>query len=131
MLKNCDAGLIIGDLKLFELASEVEIYDLGRGWHDLTGLPFVYAGWLAREESISQEMVEILTKAKTWGLERLEELARIWSEKWNLSFEMSHDYLFNVMNYNLSPEQFLGLTLYQQKCFEHNLLPELIPIRGF
>ena len=44
MLDQFDAGLIIGDLKLFDLHPHTTVYDLGKGWKDLTGLPFVYAG---------------------------------------------------------------------------------------
>lgn len=129
MLASYDAGLIIGDLKLFDLTPGTTVFDLGKGWRDLTGLPFVYAGWLAREDSATPEMVSILDRAKAWGLARLEDLAVKWSEKLDLPFDRCHDYLLNVMNYDLTPEQMEGLRLYQQKCYALRLLPELFPIR--
>ncbi len=129
MLAQCDAGLIIGDLKLFDLMPGTVVYDLGQGWHDLTGLPFVYACWLAREDRISEEMTQILTAAKKWGLSRLEELAVKWSAILNLPLDRCLDYLIHVMNYDLTPEQMEGLRLYQQKCFAHGLIPALHPLR--
>ncbi len=129
MLSQFDAGLIIGDLNLFELPENVQVYDLGQGWHDLTGLPFVYAAWLARTDRISPEMTPILETAKTWGLAHLEELAVKWAAKWNLPVDRSCDYLLNVMNYDLTPEQWQGLNLYHQKCFTHGLIPEIFPLK--
>ena len=80
MLAQCDAGLIIGDLKLFDLMPGTTVYDLGQGWRDLTGLPFVYACWLAREDRANPNMTHVLSAAKTWGLARLEELAAKWAD---------------------------------------------------
>ena len=48
MLDACDAGLLIGDLKLFDFHDGTQEYDLGQDWLELTGLPFVYAAWQAR-----------------------------------------------------------------------------------
>lgn len=122
MLHTCDAGLIIGDLKLFALHAETTVYDLGQGWFDLTGLPFVYAGWLARTDRVSPEMASILNRAKTWGLERLEPLAAKWAERMNLPLDRSRDYLLNIMNYDLTPDQRHGLETFRQKCLRHGLL---------
>ena len=122
MLAENDAGLIIGDLKLFDLMPGTVVYDLGQGWQDLTGLPFVYAGWLARREAVSDEMANALHRAKRWGLERLETLAEKWAAQMNLPLDRSRDYLLNVMNYDLTPEQRNGLKLYREKCAAHGLL---------
>ena len=35
----------------------LNIYDLGELWHTYTGLPFVYALWLIRKESIDKRML--------------------------------------------------------------------------
>lgn len=129
MLESCDAGLIIGDLKLFDLLPEVTVYDLGQGWQDLTRLPFVYAAWAAREDRVSTELAEALQTAKVWGVARREALATQWAERMSLPLERAQDYLVCVMNYDLSAEHLEGLRCYQQKCFEHGLLEALLPLR--
>ena len=128
MLAENDAGLIIGDLKLFDLMPETTVYDLGQGWRDLTGLPFVYAGWLARRDRVSDAMQAALHQAKAWGLARLETLADAWAAKLDLPLDRSRDYLLNVMNYDLTPEQMRGLHAYQEKCAAHGLLAPSAPI---
>ena len=124
MLHTCDAGLIIGDLKLFALHGQTTVYDLGQGWFDLTGLPFVYAGWLARTDRATPEMAAVLDRAKAWGLDRLEELAAKWAERMDLPLDRSRDYLLNVMNYDLTPDQRHGLDTFRRKCREHGLVSD-------
>lgn len=129
MLSACDAGLLIGDLNLFDHLPDLHIYDLGEGWQNLTSLPFVYAGWLAREEAVSPAMTDLLTEAKAWGLARLETLAAKWAERMSLPLDLCRNYLLEVMNYDLSPLQQEGLQLYQRKCFAHGLIDSLLPLR--
>jgi chorismate dehydratase len=122
MLAACDAGLIIGDLKLFDLHPDTRVYDLGRGWQELTGLPFVYAAWLARQDRVSPELTEALTRAKAWGVARREELASTWAEILELPLDLCRDYLLNVMDYDLSPRHLEGMRLFRRKCLEHGLI---------
>ena len=62
-----DAVLLIGDSALKHLGSTEYCVDLGEVWHKLTGLPFVYACWVAREETDLGEVPQILLEAKTRG----------------------------------------------------------------
>ncbi len=128
MLAKYDAGLLIGDLKLFDLRPNTIVYDLGQGWKDLTGMPFVYAGWLAREDRASAEMASLLATAKEWGVRHLEALAVKWAGRMDLPVERCRDYFFNVMNYDLMPEQLEALQCFQRKCFEHGLVPAIHPL---
>jgi chorismate dehydratase len=129
MLAENDAALIIGDLKLFDLLPGTTVFDLGQGWLDLTGLPFVYACWLAREDRVTPELVLTLERARAWGLDRLEELAVTWSERMGLPLDRCRDYLTQVMNYDLTAEQIEGLRLFQTKCQQHGLIRDLLPLR--
>jgi chorismate dehydratase len=128
MLQQYDAGLIIGDLKLFDLRPDTTVYDLGQGWKELTGLPFVYAGWLAREDRVCAQMANALTSARDWGLENLEALALKWSARMNLPLDRCQDYLINVMDYHLGPTRLQALRLFQQKCVQHNLISAMHPL---
>lgn len=131
MLARHDAALIIGDLRLFELLPGTSVNDLGQEWLDLTGLPFVYACWIAPQERASSEMVAILEKAKQWGLTHLETLATKWAQHLQLPLERCRDYLLCVMNYHLEPLQLEGLMAYQRLCYAHGLLSDCTPPRFF
>ncbi len=122
MLTSYDAGLIIGDLRLFDLPEGVVVYDLGLGWRELTALPFVYAAWQPRQDSVSDEMIRVLTKAKKWGVDHLDLLSLKWAHSLHLSLERCSDYLMNVMNYDLTPLQIEGMDTFKSKCIDHGLI---------
>lgn len=128
MLAEYDAGLIIGDLKLFDVEPGVATYDLGLLWKQHTGLPFVYAAWQARTDSISRELVEALTAAKEWGMPRREQLAAHWAGEMALPESLCREYLLQIMDYDLRPDQQKGLALFQERCFAHNLVQQRQPI---
>lgn len=46
-IKGKTAGLIIGDRALMNRSRFPHIYDLGLGWKEMTGLPFVFAVWVS------------------------------------------------------------------------------------
>jgi len=121
MLAECDAGLIIGDLQLFDSPAAF-VMDLGEEWKALTCLPFVYAGWLARADVPDEPMTNILTRARDWGAARLASLSEESAERMNLPLERVEDYFFNVMQYDLDAPKLAGLARFHQKCREHGLV---------
>lgn len=46
-IKGTTAGLIIGDRALMNYNRFKFVYDLGLGWKEMTGLPFVFAVWVS------------------------------------------------------------------------------------
>ena len=46
-IKGTTAGLIIGDRALMNYNRYKYVYDLGLGWKEMTGLPFVFAVWVS------------------------------------------------------------------------------------
>ncbi len=121
MLANADAGLIIGDLKLFDTPA-TQILDLGEAWKELTSLPFVYAAWLARPDAPIEALTEALTRARDWGIQRLDTLSNRWAQRLNLPLNRVEDYFKNVMQYNLDEPKIQGMHLFEAKCREHSLI---------
>ena len=63
-----DAFLLIGD-KVFSHEGEFEYtFDLAEEWIKMTDKPFVFAAWCAHE-GVSEESLEQLEEALTWGVE--------------------------------------------------------------
>ena len=50
-IKGRTAGLIIGDRALQNRSKFSHIYDLGLGWREMTGLPFVFAVWVSLKQA--------------------------------------------------------------------------------
>jgi chorismate dehydratase len=90
-----DAFVIIGD-KVFEHEGRFKhTWDLAEEWRAHTGLPFVFAVWVARK-SVKPETVDALEKALTTGVERIYEsiLESAYADK-----PYAYDYLTRNIDY--------------------------------
>jgi chorismate dehydratase len=67
------AGVIIGDRALENLAKYPYIYDLGLAWKQHTGLPFVFAAWVANQP-IPSEFMAAFDAANGYGLAHFDEV---------------------------------------------------------
>lgn len=77
MLREADAALLIGDpaLAVDPLPAGVQKVDLGAAWHELTGLPFVYAAWAGRPGVLGPSHLAALMAARDQGLANLDAMA--------------------------------------------------------
>jgi chorismate dehydratase len=105
---NSDAFLLIGDDALkyysrFKVQGSNFVYDLGELWFKHTGLPFVFALWIARKDldkKILARFQEDLDRAKEIALSNLSEIAKhsflkeFMSEKSIVSYWKLIDYDF-------------------------------------
>jgi len=79
-----EAFLLIGDdaLKAKKTIFDMYVYDLGEVWYKHTGLPFVFALWIARKDSHSEKpklfekFVHDLNMAKESAMNNLNEIAQ-------------------------------------------------------
>ena len=67
------AGLVIGDRAFIQRKKRKYIYDLGSAWKDMTGLPFVFAAWVANKK-LSEAFIEKFDVATAEGLKHLTEI---------------------------------------------------------
>lgn len=66
MLRKYDACVLIGD-KGFEADGQgLHVMDLGEAWTDLTGLPFLWAGWIGGE-GVTPDLADHLRQARRWS----------------------------------------------------------------
>lgn len=107
--ENPDGKLLIGDKALFEENHGGKKVDLGELWTDWTGLPFIYALWVARP-SVSKEMVNDLIAAKKEGLSRIDEIV---SSCRDLPPSRLKNYLTRNLRYELRPDSLRGLSAFQ------------------
>jgi len=78
---DSDAVLLIGDAALKNLDATDYSTDLGAEWHDLTGLPFVYACWVARGKVELGNVPNILLQAREIGIKHIPEIVSVESNK--------------------------------------------------
>jgi len=66
-IKGKTAGLIIGDRALVHRSKFPYIYDLGLGWKEMTGLPFVFAVWLSLRK-LNNDFLKNFNQSMTFGV---------------------------------------------------------------
>ena len=69
-IKGTTAGVVIGDRALQQRLQSKYIYDLAEAWKLHTGLPFVFAAWIANKK-LPGEFVTAFNEANAVGLQHL------------------------------------------------------------
>lgn len=67
------AGVIIGDRALAQLSRFDYVYDLAAHWKTFTGLPFVFAAWVANKP-LPQDFIAAFNAANALGLQHIDEV---------------------------------------------------------
>ncbi|HWB26412.1 MAG TPA: menaquinone biosynthesis protein [Chitinophagaceae bacterium] len=67
------AGVIIGDRALLQRKKSAYIYDLAGTWKTMTGLPFVFAAWIANKK-LPPDFIELFTNANAVGLNNIDKV---------------------------------------------------------
>jgi chorismate dehydratase len=119
-----DAMLLIGDPAMkFPARRGVHILDLGEEWKRQTGLPFVYALWVARKGVALGNLVERLLRARDMGLANLRQLAAEAGAELGLDENVCLRYLGETIKYHLGARELKGLSLFQRLAAEDGLCP--------
>ena len=112
-IRGKHAALVIGDRAFTLNRKHAYIYDLSAIWKELTGLPFVFAAWVANTR-LPHNFINHFNKALEKGLsDTAKALAQ---EGSNYSdCENPEDYLNNKISYNLDIEKQKGMELFLSK----------------
>jgi chorismate dehydratase len=127
MLEHADAALLVGDAALREAAYHPHALDLVESWVQMSDLPFVHGVWCAREEDLTQGLVDILVQGRRSDPESLSVFAtRAVNEKQfpGFSAENLRDYL-DTFFYDLPDEATDGMTEFFRFAYYHGILPDI------
>ncbi|MEI8382899.1 MAG: menaquinone biosynthesis protein [Planctomycetota bacterium] len=133
---DADAILLIGDRAISPPAEKFRgTWDLGEEWFQWTGLPFVFAMWVARHSveaagtSPLAEIEEMLGRSRDLGVERLDDIARREAPLLGLSLPTTISYLSENLQYRLGPAERNGLKLYYELAAGLGLAPAGVELR--
>ena len=108
-IEGTTAGVIIGDRALAARPGFTYIYDLAEAWIAHTGMPFVFATWIANKP-IPAEFMEAFDMANAYGLKHVDEVIAgipLSEQVYDL-----HKYYTENISYNLTAEKRKGLDLF-------------------
>lgn len=122
---SADAVLLIGD-RAMRVPGESfhDVVDLGEAWHTLTGLPLVFALWVARPDVDLGDVPDALEQSRALGLSHAVSLARLHGPRLGLDFRTCYDYLTCILSYNLGEPEIAGLSRFAAMAASLGLAPE-------
>jgi chorismate dehydratase len=129
MLSEADAALIIGDPALRVDRERYRIIDLAEEWHELTGLPFVFAVWAVRPEVDIPDLPFYFKSSLRYGLSSLDTLVRESAAELNLDSSEVRSYLTENLSFFLRNEEIEGLEEFYRRAHAHGLILEPRPLQ--
>jgi chorismate dehydratase len=122
---TADAVLVIGDRAMrVPHESFRQVVDLGDAWHLLTGLPFVFAFWVARGGVDLGDLPAALAQSRAMGLAAAGLLARMHGPRLGLEVSTCYDYLTRILSYDLGEPELAGLRRFAAMAARLGLAPE-------
>jgi chorismate dehydratase len=131
-----DARLVIGDaaLRMFDEANRGGLWaerypwreDLGAVWKRWTGLPFVFAVWVAQRRTPVRESLGVhaaLLTSRDWGLDHIPELAQQASTASGVPYGTCVEY-FAGLDYRLSYPHLAGLSEFFRRLVSAGRVPD-------
>ena len=124
MLDSADAALIIGDpaLRLDPDDLPNDVYDLGREWTEMTGLPMVYAVWAVRDDATAASVGGVLLDSYRYGRDHIDDIVRIEAARRDFPEPLARRYLTEHLAFEVGPGEQQGLDLYLRYASELNLI---------
>lgn len=103
-----DAIVLIGDRTFGKKTDYPYAYDMGAEWMNFTGLPFVYAAWVANKD-IPAAFIDQFNAALAFGLSHRRELLKELPA--NSEFDLD-DYLMNKLDFDFTEKKREALQLF-------------------
>ncbi len=126
MLAECDAALVIGDPALHYRQNPlpgVQVTDLGLWWHELTGLPFVFAFWAARREAANPDLADAFNRWRDQGVRAVEAIVSEEAPRRDLPAEIVRAYLTENIHFTLDAGCAAGLAEFYRRAGALGLAP--------
>ena len=122
-VSTADAILLIGDRAMhFPEEEFFEVMDLGQTWYDWTGLPFVFAMWVARKNADTSGIGRALDISRDRGVERIQKIAKEQAPLLGITYDTAITYLTQNLNYHFLSAEQSGLELFRQLALRQHLL---------
>ncbi|QDU56468.1 menaquinone biosynthetic enzyme MqnA/MqnD family protein [Aeoliella mucimassa] len=131
---SADAVLLIGDRAMYPPSQEFHaVWDLGEQWCQQTGLPFVFAAWVAGPEMPYDvgRLATVLEQVRDQGLAAVDTIATRESTKLGIERELAYHYLSENLHFRMGPAEQQGIEQYARRCVELKLIDEPVPPHRF
>ncbi len=118
-----DEGMVLIGDKTFGLCGQYPFcYDLAGEWIKFTGLPFVFAVWVSKN-NVPADFESAFQAALSWGVAHREESVAI-AGKLHITEQQLISYLKNDISYPLDQQKIKGMELFLKYMSDHDSAPD-------
>jgi chorismate dehydratase len=129
MLDQNDAALIIGDPGMSFPRTGLKVWDMAQLWRNYTGLGFVFAMWMVRDEAADKARRVDFATARDEGVSQIEQIVCEYQSRIPMSLEDLRKYLTENIVFRVDDSMKQGLGLYYELAFKHQLIESVKPLR--
>ena len=126
-----EAMLLIGDKVVTDSTPAIRYpyqLDLGAEWKELTGLPFVFATWLARRETDTATIAAVLDHQRRHNKERMEQFLRSQIVKHGWPIDLARSYLRDMIRFEWTDDMARGVEQFFALAHSLGLFAENRPL---
>jgi chorismate dehydratase len=123
-----DAVLLIGDKVVNSAPDLPHQLDLGEAWKSLTGMPFVFAAWMALTASELDGLPTLLARRRDLNRQRIPEIAAKHAGPAGWPPNLAEHYLGTLLRYELGQRELKAVSTFWQRCHELGIIDELRPL---
>jgi len=104
--------------------------DLGAAWKDLTGLPFVFAAWMARPGAVLGDWPARLERAKREGLANVDKILARHAGALGWPTDIARRYLTEYLRFDIGDREIEAIEEFHRLAAKHGLIASPVqPIR--
>ena len=133
-----DSLLLIGDKVVTHSPPAVRYphqLDLGEAWKKLTGLPFAYASWMCRAETIESKegrrriglAAAMLDRQRRHNATRLDWLVQEWAARSRWPVDLARRYIGELLRYELGDREREAVSRFFELCTTHGIIEDYAP----
>lgn len=121
-VKGRTGAVVIGDKALEVRGNYPYVLDLARAWKQWTGLPFVFAAWIAQGGTVDERLASMLRDSLAHGLAARREIAHFWAAQEGGDPDFYQHYLTHHMRYVLDERFEAGLREFLERAARARLM---------
>lgn len=127
-----NAMLLIGDKVVTDSPAAV-IYpwqlDLGEKWASLTGLPFMFAVWMAREGGNTSRIAARLAETREHNAGRIDSIVDRYARSHGWPADLARTYLGSLLHYSVGQQELAAMEQFAKWAHELGLIDQPAPLR--
>ncbi len=126
-----DAMLLIGDKVVTRRPDESDYpyqLDLGEAWQAMTGLPFVFAVWMAKRDTDLGDLPDVLDRQRRTNAQRIEEMVDRHAAACGWPGDLARRYLGELLRYTVGERELAAIRRFWCYVAELGVIDDVRPL---